>query len=103
MHSTISRAFSSNVVAQGGSLEALEERAARVAVSHSYLVFAEREGVLSFDLGGLREAILAARGADEGLSFDDSAGLILLVEPGTVVRAARPGLRSRGSPENVRV
>jgi thymidine phosphorylase len=96
-HSRISFAFTSNVVAQGGSLEALEESAARVAASHSYLVFAEREGVLSFDLGGLREAILAARGADEGLRFDDSAGLILLVEPGTVVRAGEPLVSARCS------
>lgn len=83
----IAGAFAANIVAQGASMAALEERAALVEAGHSRHVTAERDGMVSYDLGRLREAILNARAADEGLNFDDSAGLILLVEPGTIVRA----------------
>jgi pyrimidine-nucleoside phosphorylase len=91
----IADAFAANITAQGASMDMLERKAALVEAEHTRRVLAEREGIVSYDLGGLRQAILNARAADEGLTFDDSAGLILLVEPGMAVRAGEPLVSAR--------
>ena len=86
----IAHAFASNILAQGGSINGLEEYAAEVAAVHSRILPASRHGMVSYDLGQLRSAILEARGPDNGSSFSDSAGLILLAMPGSIVRKGQP-------------
>ncbi|WP_028004520.1 hypothetical protein [Sinorhizobium meliloti] len=86
----VAHAFACNILAQGGSVEGLEERASNVAAAHSRIVPAIQHGVISYDLSQLRAAILDARGPDTDGSFSDSAGLILLAMPGTMVRKGQP-------------
>ena len=86
----IAHAFASNILAQEGSINGLEECAAEVAAAHSRILPASRHGMVSYDLGQLRSAILEARGPDNGSSFSDSAGLILLAMPGSIVRKGQP-------------
>lgn len=93
----VTHAFASNILAQGGSIDGFEERAAQVAAAHSRIIPAARHGVVSYDLSQLRAAILDARGPDKDLSFSDSAGLILQVMPGTMVRKGQPLLSLRCS------
>jgi len=83
-------AFIENVSAQGGSIAELHERAVGVAAEHIRIVTACVAGVVRYDLGMLRQAILSARRADQIPIFDDSAGLVLLVRPGAMVGAGEP-------------
>jgi pyrimidine-nucleoside phosphorylase len=93
----IAYAFAANLIAQGGSVDRLEEKAARVACAHDRVLSAPHDGVVTYDLGRLRDAIVLTRGADGPEVFDDSAGVILLVEPGRPVRCGEPLLSARCS------
>lgn len=86
----IAHAFAANVIAQGGTIDGLEERATRVAASHASIVEATAQGVVTYDLGKMRDAIATCRQPDVDAYFDDSVGLILLASPGSVVRAGEP-------------
>lgn len=81
----LAHAFASNLSAQGGSVDGLEEVATRVARGHCRVVAAERGGIVEYDLGRLRSAITTTRIPDTAGNFDDSAGAILLAEPGRPV------------------
>jgi thymidine phosphorylase len=93
--SAVARAFCENIMAQGGSMDALEQIAEATAAAHSRRVLAVNEGIVSYDLGLLRQAILEARPPDRDGNFDDSAGLILLAKPGRVVRTGEPLISAR--------
>ncbi|GLQ11453.1 thymidine phosphorylase [Devosia yakushimensis] len=84
------QAFVENVVAQGGSMGGLEDKVVSVAASHSRSVHAQSDGWIRYDLGGIRSAILSARGNDEDGRFLDTAGVILLAESGSWVKAGAP-------------
>lgn len=89
------KAFIDNIAAQGGTIEILHERARSVMAGHLRVVPALNDGVVGYDLGKLRRAILAARQPDVGQKFDDSAGLILLARPGSHVSAGDPIVSAR--------
>lgn len=82
--------FLANLKAQGGSVEGFQAKASAVAAAHTRFIEAPREGVIEYDGRTLRDVILASRLPDEGMSFDDSVGLILLVRPGTFVKSGEP-------------
>ena len=86
----VSQAILDNITAQGGAVASLRERAAAVEAAHNSNVVAAGPGVVHFDLGKLRQAILAARGPDNPGTFDDTAGLILLARPGSTVSTDEP-------------
>lgn len=88
--SDAARSFTANLVSQGGSSDGFWAKAALIAASHTKTVEALQDGILQYDGVAFRDAILAARIKDEGTSFDDSAGLILLVQPGTFVKSGEP-------------
>jgi pyrimidine-nucleoside phosphorylase len=88
-------ALIANLRAQGGSLDALEQVAAKIAQGHDKAITARSDGIVHYDLGRMRDAILAARGADTADQFDDSAGVILLIEPGQRVGRGEPLMSAR--------
>lgn len=88
--SDTARSFSANLICQGGTTDGLLAKASVIAAAHTKTVEASRDGILQYDGCVLRDAILAARMPDKGTSFDDSAGLILLVRPGSFVKAGEP-------------
>jgi len=69
-----------NIRAQGGSMAALEARAAQVKRESCRRIEAATGGYLEYDLGLLRSAVLAAQGASNG--WPDDAGVILTARPG---------------------
>ena len=75
-------AFIANIEAQGGSCEGLRAVAAAAFDGHTKVIVADSDGIVDYHLGALRSAILAARCLDSEERFDDSAGIVLLVEPG---------------------
>ena len=88
--SDAARSFSANLISQGGSTDGFLAKASAIVATHTKTVEASRDGILQYDGGALRDAILAARMPDEGTSFDDSAGLVLLVRPGSFVKSGEP-------------
>ncbi len=93
----VSRAFTANIEAQGGTLKALHSRAETVIAAHSREVTARNEGLVRYDLGELRRAILTARKSDKGQTFDDSAGVIMLARPNSKVSQGEPLISVRCS------
>lgn len=79
--------FLANLRAQGGSAEGFQAKASAVAAAHTKSVEASRDGIIEYDVRALRDAILASRLPDEGTTFDNSVGLILLARPGTFVKS----------------
>lgn len=93
----VSRVFAANIEAQGGTLDALHSRAKTVIAAHSRTVTARNEGIVRYDLGKLRHAILTARRSDKEQAFDDSAGVIILVQPNSKVSHGEPLISVRCS------
>lgn len=93
----VSRAFIANIEAQGGTLKAIHSRAKTVIAAHSKKVTARNEGIVRYDLGEFRRAILAARKPDKEHIFDDSAGVIILVPPNSKVSRGEPLISVRCS------
>ena len=77
----VAAAARANILAQGGSMEALEARAAQVMRESSRSIEAPVGGYLEYDLGVLRSAVLAAQGARPD-SWPDNAGVTLIARPG---------------------
>ena len=82
---SIAVAAIANMDAQGGSLEALRERAAAVERGHVRTVASPAAGVLAYDLSQLRSAVGAAQGATGGPGWPDEAGVVLLARPRSAV------------------
>lgn len=82
---TFADVVASNVLAQGGSMEALRQRAAEVERAHIYRVAAPASGNVVYDLGAVRSALIAAQGAPSKGWADDS-GVVLRVRPGVPIQ-----------------
>jgi pyrimidine-nucleoside phosphorylase len=95
IETAIRGALVANLGAQGGGLDALEQVAAEVADGHDKVIISDSDGIVDYDLGRIRDAILAARGADNPDQFNDSAGIILLIEPWQPVRRGEPLMSAR--------
>jgi pyrimidine-nucleoside phosphorylase len=80
----IANAVAANVIAQGGSIQALRRKAAEVARSHVHVVPAPATGHVEYDLGAVRSAVLRAQGTVSA-RWPDAAGLMLRVRPGELV------------------
>ena len=91
----IERELAANLLAQGGGLDRLHQLAQRIATEHKHLIVAEQGGRIEYDLGRLRDAILAARMSEGATEFDDSVGVILLEKPGTLVQRGQAILTVR--------
>jgi pyrimidine-nucleoside phosphorylase len=91
----IAEAIFGNISAQGGNANCLQERVAGVVSGHRLTVTSNGTGIVKFNPGGLRQAIIAARRPDAPGSFDDSAGLILLARPGSEVNYGQPLVSAR--------
>lgn len=87
---SIVRSMFDNISAQGGDVNSLRDRAARVASGHRCAVTSNRAGTVQYSPGALRQAILTARRPDAVGTFDDSAGLILIARPGSMVDVGQP-------------
>ncbi|MBY5738162.1 hypothetical protein [Rhizobium leguminosarum] len=91
--SEIIGSFSANLIAQGSSVDAFESRVDEIACAHSEnpkWLLAPGSGEVRYDLRGLRDAILDARGTDQDFEFNDSVGLILAVKTGHTVEKGDP-------------
>lgn len=87
---SIVRSMLDNISAQCGDVNSLRDRAARVASGHRCSVTSNRAGTVQYNPGALRQAILTARRPDAVGTFDDSAGLILIARPGSMVDVGQP-------------
>ncbi|SFO33188.1 hypothetical protein [Sphingomonas sp. OK281] len=79
-----------NISAQGGDVNFLKRRARTVLSGHRSTVTASAGGIVEYNPGALRQAIMAARRPDTAGAFDDSAGLILAARPGSKVDQGQP-------------
>lgn len=70
-----------NILAQGGSMEAFEARAAQVIRESHRVLKAPAGGYLEYDLGALRSAVLEAQGTSSD-GWPDEAGVTLIARPG---------------------
>ena len=77
----VAAATRANILAQGGSMEALAARAAQVKRELSRIIQAPVGGYLEYDLGVLRSAVLAAQGVRPD-GWPDDAGITLTARPG---------------------
>lgn len=93
--SDLAGAFRANVLLQGGTLEGFDEVVADTLAGHVRSVAARHHGIVHYDLGRLRSAVLAARAEESAIAFPDDAGVRLLVEPGRWVRSGDPLISAR--------
>lgn len=94
---TFTEALGANLVAQGGSVDALRRRAAEIERGHSRRVSAPARGRIEYDLAAIRSAIMDAQGVARS-GWPDDAGVVLTARPGSWVDAGAILMRVR-SPE----
>lgn len=85
---SLQRNFVANIVAQGSSAKALNQRVTEVRAETHVSVSAECSGVLHADLAVIREAIVAAQANEPprvGTAFSDPAGVYFGARPGSFV------------------
>lgn len=83
--------FFQNLEAQGADLDAFDDVVRNTAAAHSPAVISRMSGRVRYDLGLLRETIVAFQGEPNGeTAYPDLAGVKLLVPPGAFVEAGEP-------------
>jgi thymidine phosphorylase len=92
MHSPelLRESITGHLQAQGSSVEALQDRVMQLIAEPKMTFRSNRAGYLTIRLDVIRDAILEARKEDAPGTFTDTAGLELLVEPGTLIPADQP-------------
>lgn len=91
----LQRVLREHLSAQGANWTAFMDRVESVADADRVTIEAPSDGLLSVDLGGLRDEIVALQGGPGVEPFMDPAGLQLLVKPGTTVIKGQPLARFR--------
>lgn len=80
--SSLSDAFSENIRIQGGQISSFTQIAKEVDEQHKYNIRASRNGILSIDLGKIRNAILTIQAKSNDV-FPDTCGVVLKFMPNT--------------------
>ncbi|MCR6659733.1 MAG: hypothetical protein NVV72_10430 [Asticcacaulis sp.] len=92
----IAKVFDENIVAQGGSKEALQDLLEKLVVDHRIMVNARQNGYVRYDLGRLRAAMVKYQNRPHLTSkYSDPVGIILKSEDGEYVELGQPILSIR--------
>lgn len=91
----LKQALEAHLVAQGATMEALLARVEAIVDAPRVTLDAATAGVLSIDLGVIRDALVALQTDATPGVFTDPAGVELLVKPGRLVAAGEPVARIR--------
>lgn len=89
-------AFAANVTAQGGTMDAFEAVATKIAEGHRCTISAPRSGFPIVDLERIRDAIVTQqRQSTNAGPYPDTAGVILLAEDVSPIQSGTPVMTVR--------